>query len=278
MCVSPAHFAGQMAALARLARPMCLEALLVAASAGCLPDRAVAVTFDDGYRDVLQAAQPILSQWAIPATLFVTSGRLNIPLWWDELERLILGASALPAELDLRLGPLTMRWRANGQPSQVARRDLLRKLHRLFLKLPDEPERGLAQLRLWSGDDGGPTRLTLTEPELAHLAADSLFTIGSHGLSHRPLGHLPLDEAEQEIAQSKLALEAITGRAIRSFAYPHGSAGDSTRHLLIESGYSLACASHNGVVSRASDSYALPRFWPPNVDGETFARWLRRWL
>lgn len=41
-----------------------------------LPSRAVAVTFDDGLRDVLTAAQPILAEYGIPATAFIAPGLL----------------------------------------------------------------------------------------------------------------------------------------------------------------------------------------------------------
>lgn len=44
--------------------------------AGTLPDRAVALTFDDGYASVVETAWPILRERGLPATLFVVSGFL----------------------------------------------------------------------------------------------------------------------------------------------------------------------------------------------------------
>jgi hypothetical protein len=60
LAVGPAEFRTQMAYLARVYRPMRLDDLVWAAREGSLPERAVAVTFDDGYLDNLEVASPIL--------------------------------------------------------------------------------------------------------------------------------------------------------------------------------------------------------------------------
>ncbi|TAJ31154.1 MAG: polysaccharide deacetylase family protein [Nitrospirae bacterium] len=71
-------------------------------SSADIPDRAVVVTFDDGYESVLRAAVPILNRYAVLVTLFVAVGRLgearfpwspagsrfSRPLRWDELAEL----------------------------------------------------------------------------------------------------------------------------------------------------------------------------------------------
>lgn len=71
-----------------------------------VPDRAVVVTFDDGYESVLRAAAPVLNRYAVPATLFVAvehigqprfpwsppDGRFTRPLNWDELATLVSAA------------------------------------------------------------------------------------------------------------------------------------------------------------------------------------------
>ena len=57
-----------------------------------LPSRPVAITFDDGYRDVLWYAAPLLHRLRMPATAFVITGRIDGPdpsfLTWPELARL----------------------------------------------------------------------------------------------------------------------------------------------------------------------------------------------
>jgi peptidoglycan/xylan/chitin deacetylase (PgdA/CDA1 family) len=73
MNVTPEAFAAQMAWLAAHQRVIPLEA----AAAG---EPGVAITFDDGYRDNLINALPILEHYGFPATLFVVSGHLGSTL------------------------------------------------------------------------------------------------------------------------------------------------------------------------------------------------------
>ena len=97
LALPPDVFRSQMAALAASAlQPVALAGELPEASAG----RQIAVTFDDGYRDLLDVA-PLLERLKIPATVFVCSGVLDgeasftwyreqPPLvTWDDLRRLL---------------------------------------------------------------------------------------------------------------------------------------------------------------------------------------------
>lgn len=70
MNVTPDNFAAQMAWLARHYKVIPLEA----AAAG-VPG--IALTFDDGYRDNLINALPVLEQHGFPATVFVVAGCLG---------------------------------------------------------------------------------------------------------------------------------------------------------------------------------------------------------
>ena len=85
LCVSPQHFAEQLEALRRLARPVALHELVRGLQTGTLPRRAVALTFDDGYLDVLQQAYPLLEAYQVPATVFVVSDYLGRQFWWDTI-------------------------------------------------------------------------------------------------------------------------------------------------------------------------------------------------
>ena len=77
MNVTPEAFAAQMAWLATHQRVISLEA----AAAG---EAGVAITFDDGYRDNLINALPVLEHYGFPATLFAVSGYLGSTLPGDK--------------------------------------------------------------------------------------------------------------------------------------------------------------------------------------------------
>ncbi|HSQ19319.1 MAG TPA: hypothetical protein VLR92_02990, partial [Blastocatellia bacterium] len=99
LCLGPEIFRAQMEHLARTCEPMPLEALADAASIGCIPRHAVAITLDDGYLDAFTASD-IISALQMPATFFVNSNAGG-ETFLDSLARIFLGAHPLPSELDL---------------------------------------------------------------------------------------------------------------------------------------------------------------------------------
>lgn len=84
--VDPGRFAMQMRVLRLLRyRVVSLDSLVRTWSAGALPPpRCVAISFDDGYRDNMQHAWPILRRFGYRATLFFVSGLAGKTSIWDE--------------------------------------------------------------------------------------------------------------------------------------------------------------------------------------------------
>src|SRR3990172_5351239 len=80
--VEPAAFREHMAALARRANPVPLDTLV---DVRPVPRGAVAVTFDDGYRDLLEHALPVLKEYRIPATVFVVTDGVGKTDAWNEV-------------------------------------------------------------------------------------------------------------------------------------------------------------------------------------------------
>jgi peptidoglycan/xylan/chitin deacetylase (PgdA/CDA1 family) len=64
--------------------PLSLRELFQGLHEGRLPQRAIVLTFDNGYADRLYAAKPLLERFHIPATVFITTGSLGHEFWWDE--------------------------------------------------------------------------------------------------------------------------------------------------------------------------------------------------
>ena len=87
--------------------------------------------------------------------------------------------------------------------------------------------------------------------------------IESHGISHRPLADLELDEAAREIALSKLRLEERLGRPVRAFSYVKGSeAHYKPVHLSLvrQAGYDVAFTAVSGSNSPTTDPLQLRRY------------------
>jgi peptidoglycan/xylan/chitin deacetylase (PgdA/CDA1 family) len=87
--------------------------------------------------------------------------------------------------------------------------------------------------------------------------------VESHGISHRPLADLELDEAAREIALSKLRLEERLGRPVRAFSYVKGSeAHYKPVHLSLvrQAGYDVAFTAVSGANSPKTDPLQLRRY------------------
>jgi peptidoglycan/xylan/chitin deacetylase (PgdA/CDA1 family) len=278
ICVTPQHFAEQLQVLSQIARVISLRELVGSLQEAHVPKRAVVLTFDDGYTDLLHHAKPLLEHHQTPVTVFVTTGSPGCEFWWDELERLSLSSTKMPADLSLQVGTDSY---ASGRSLSASRQRVVESLYQELLALaPREREKALLHLRaqLELGSEDPPARRALTPEELIELAAGGLVEIGAHTVTHPVLASLPISAQRREIQDSKLHLEMLLGRPVTSFAYPNGSSSQATRALVRESGFDCACASHNDIVWRACDPFHLPRFWIRDWNGDTFSRWLRLWL
>jgi peptidoglycan/xylan/chitin deacetylase (PgdA/CDA1 family) len=109
-----------------------LDAAVAALEAGTLPDRAVALTFDDGYASVVETAWPILHERGLPTTLFVVSASMagDLRFAWDrhepEHDRLRLARpdellDAAGQGLDIGSHTVTHPWLPRLGPDELAR-------------------------------------------------------------------------------------------------------------------------------------------------------------
>ena len=89
LAVSSKNFAAHLEVIRHYGFPISLSGLVTCLKDGRIPNRAVVITFDDGYTDNLYEAKPELERYESPATVFVTAGQIGSPLefWWDELDR-----------------------------------------------------------------------------------------------------------------------------------------------------------------------------------------------
>jgi peptidoglycan/xylan/chitin deacetylase (PgdA/CDA1 family) len=291
MFVSIENFSQQMEVLSRRSTLLSLGAMHLALRENRLPPNAVAVTFDDGYRDIVTVVAPVLRRLDVPATAFVVSdaGLLDRGFWWDELANIAFLAKRLPVVIRHSVGARIIKWEfelggtprkidMDTQPVEVPaseRAQWLRSLHRTMFVLPADEQgelmehvRGLTQLtRTINRND-----LPVTPDEIRLISDGGLFDIGSHTCTHPYLPALPLAERYREISNSRQRLEDITGRPIESFAYPYGSYDRHTVAAVRDAGYKCACTNIAYMASYYVDPMLLPRFVVSNVNGDEFAR------
>jgi O-antigen/teichoic acid export membrane protein/peptidoglycan/xylan/chitin deacetylase (PgdA/CDA1 family) len=264
LTVSPAVFAQHLDVLRRRTRVVPLAALVARLTDPApLDTDEVAITFDDGYRDNLDHALPLLSARGLPATVFASIGfvdgssRPTGERLRDACEELWRrgtppGAWAGAAPVDRRVRHVLA---APGSLHGVA------ELRNALKDLPGDGERLLEGLEALAG--GGTRRgdLMLDWDGVRALAAAGI-EIGSHAVTHGILSRMPPAQAEDEIRASKRRLEREVGRPVVGFAFPNGRRGDFLpEHVaaLRRAGYLYACTAETGSNLAGCDAYQLRR-------------------
>ena len=228
LTVDPEIFAGQMETLARDWSPMSLAELVEGFQMRRLPERAVAVTFDDGYADNLEVAAPILLEHAIPATLFVATDLIDAggPPWWDELASLLLEPARLPLTLTLSSGN-GHHWRIPSVSDEERRSasslnpwdaqpgTRLRAFYEVWLTLraldAARREAAINEIADWSHAPRLSERVLLTWEQLREFAALPGFELGAHTRTHPVLPSCSEEGARAEIAGGADRLRAEIG-------------------------------------------------------------------
>lgn len=253
-------FDWQIATLKRLFNVLPLEQAVSLLQSGALPARAAAITFDDGYRDNVEIALPILKSHGVPATFFIASGFLDVGCMWNDVVIETLRRSPLRT-LELRalsmqnlpIETLTQR--------RHAVNTLIGKLKYLDSQTRVEQAATLAKL----GGVEPPRDLMMSSTQVRELFAAGM-GIGAHTVSHPILARLKMDAARAEIENGKRALENLIQAPINLFAYPNGKPNEdyNAEHVDLARalGFSAAFSTAWGTASRHSDLFQLPRFTP----------------
>ncbi len=301
LCVAPHRFTEHLQVLQKYAYPISLKQLAQAHRDGNIPQRAVVVTFDDGYADNLHKAKPLLERYSIPATVFATTGYMGSEreFWWDELERMLLQPGRLPENLCLKISNSPKRWEL-GTAVDYSEEDYQRDHDRRAWKgrpgsrlafyysvwqhlqpLPaEERQQAQDEILAWAGAEPAarPACRPLALEELHALGQGGLVEIGAHTVTHPLLSVHSVAFQRDEIQQSKAYLEELLDHPVTSFAYPFGDHTAQTVPLVREAGFTCACATLETTVWRRSDCFQFPRFEVQNWSGEKFKNQLLRWF
>lgn len=111
----------------------------------------------------------------------------------------------------------------------------------------------------------------LSGAEIKRLSEEG-FEIGSHTLSHSNLAGLALDQARNEIVRSKVVLEDLTGKEVRTLCYPRGDYNREIVELVKEAGYQAAVSLRVGNRNTIADIYTLSRITIGPRDGLDYFR------
>jgi peptidoglycan/xylan/chitin deacetylase (PgdA/CDA1 family) len=217
----------------------------------------VLVTVDDGYRDGVELALPILREHGVPATFFLTTGFLDrtASAWWDEIAWMVTRSpdgTAMARD----------RCRAAFGLAGGAEDDIVDAVIRQYQRLPlyaQQPflER-LAKVtrsgRRPQHDDDGDWMHWDDARQLVRAG----MTIGAHTVTHPVLASLSPERQREEIVGSLARIEQELGRRPQVFSYPVGARlafDHRSRAAAAASGVRLAFSNYGGL--------ARPQHWDP---------------
>jgi peptidoglycan/xylan/chitin deacetylase (PgdA/CDA1 family) len=277
LCITQRTFRRQMEQVAQrftvlplsdVVRALTGELMLPAGRDAC------AVTFDDGYRDVLLRAHPVLEALGIPATVFVPTGyagsgrflvhdRLYAALWRARRTGRDLCAAPVGEALGPRL--VRVRHKLDEEGPSGALDTLIASVPAGALgQIADGLEALVGEAALDSG------AAVLSPDDLRTLAAAG-WEIGAHTIGHVVLTHESPARVDDELAEPRLEIERWTGRPCRYFAYCNGLHSRALVDAVRRAGYSAAVTTCDRPNRRGGDPLRISR----KVLWEAHARGLR---
>jgi peptidoglycan/xylan/chitin deacetylase (PgdA/CDA1 family) len=242
-------------------------------------DHSVAITFDDGYRDLLTSAKPLLLRHGAPATVFVPGGLVGkiSGFWWDTLTRIFLGTPSLPDRLTIVRAGQTKSWAVSG--GMAGRRELHDAVWAQFKAMtPREREQQLTQLCDWAEVSSSVALADrcMTAADLAEFIQPGLLDPGAHTMTHPSLPLLSPEAQDSEIRDSLAWITRTLGMRPTGLAYPFGDCNAVTRATARTAGARFAFTTASRAIPPGADIFALPRVPVPNLDVRAFGRLLDR--
>jgi peptidoglycan/xylan/chitin deacetylase (PgdA/CDA1 family) len=223
-----------------------------------LPPRAVALTFDDGYRDQLELAAPMLAALGLPATFFLIPGLLDRTArpWWELLAWILTRSTR---------GSVAWEGRTLGLSDDGQRR---RSLDTVLagLKRRDQQARDAAldELAERCAPDGKlEEHASFLDWDGARQLARRGFTVASHSLHHAILAEEPAPAQERDLTLSRRRLEEELQVPVGLLAYPNGKLLDYNQATVAAArgaGYSHALTTVEGWNQPTTAPYEIRRF------------------
>jgi peptidoglycan/xylan/chitin deacetylase (PgdA/CDA1 family) len=203
-----------------------------------VPDRAVWITFDDGWKENIENVIPIITEYNIPVTFFVSTDPVENGgiFWWSYVTQ--YGKKYLKTDNTIKKMRLI---------SERRREQLIKQLEDRFSSCMN--------------------REAMTIEDVKQIARLPQVAVGCHTAHHVMMTQCNDEELNYEIKISKEKLESWIGKPVNCFSYPEGDYNSHVKATVQKYGFELATTTDNRFISDKDDLLLIPRFW---VRGEGF--------
>lgn len=274
MCVRQDRFEAQIRYLRTRFQILTVgDAVKLLAQGRPLPQRALSITFDDGYRDNLTHALPVMQKLGVPFSVYVPTEGMSEgrPLWWDRV--IAAMASTSKAQLDLADVGLAAESEVvslGGLNADVYVELVLNRLWELD-KLRCDRSVDLIEQRLAANPRPQLLASRLRPHEVQELRRQGV-EIGAHSASHPNLELACEDLIRNELQTSRSELESLLQQPVAGLAYPGGRVGRSARRIASELGFAYALGTDTGRNLPPYELTRLRRIGMPDAELPDFRR------
>lgn len=229
------------------------------------PERAYAITFDDGFENNYSVVAPVLEDLKIPATFYVTTDFVdrNAMSWIDRIEYCLESAGR---------GVLRLPWRGTSWEFSTTQEKIkILEDIRKHVKEDDSINQNTFVRDIFSqcniteiesSDD--PLDRKMGWAQVRALSDNPLFTVGGHSHRHAILSFLSSDDLENEVRTSVDLLKTHAGINPIHYSYPEGLAhcySDEVITTLKKYGVTCCPTAEDGLNTHATDLFHLKRIF-----------------
>lgn len=227
------------------------------------------ITFDDGYRDSVTRAMPILRKYNAPGIIYIATDYIEKrePYWVDRIDYALQKAVALGKVIEINGETIDLNGLSFVESSDLYKRlrlqlkynkndyDFTESVHQLANYLEEQAECSLSDVfeeDYWSA--------LLRWDEIQQYSKEPDISFGSHTVGHFRLALIDVDKARDELLRSKEILSSKLSQCCRHFCYPAGSYNLSIANQLNEVGYASGVTCDEGLNCVGDDMMTLKRF------------------
>ena len=218
------------------------------------------IVFDDGYRDNIEYALPILEKYKVKASFYIVTDCIdrNVPTWTHVVDHAFQYTNK--NKLDLNFEFLPAELRVQSLQDQSSRINYVKKLKPALKRISHSQRLQVIDKVTNTFDDIHWPQLMMNWDDVRQLKAAGHY-IGSHTLSHCMLGTMTDErEIKRELFASGERIREQLGYFPSTISYPVGSYNQETIKLSRESGYSIGLAVKQTPYDPEVDSnFEIPR-------------------
>jgi peptidoglycan/xylan/chitin deacetylase (PgdA/CDA1 family) len=203
--------------------------------------KTLTISFDDGYRNNLYNALPLLEKYNMKATFFVSgicTEEMKIRALWTDIVSCL---KYFHKDQVIELGNKKFEGFTDVE-SKASLGDFLSLCG--ISELADDLNYLISTYNIENEINSLPDDLwkILDRNELKELSASGIADIGSHCHSHYKMAAIDISDARRELQLSRDSLQKVTGKEIKIVAYPFGSYNKVIKDAAEELGYEYQIA------------------------------------